>query len=76
MINKTLQLLAVIFSACLLWPSMSMAQQGQPVEEKPPVAPVGRTYAITNATIVQSPGRKIEKGIVVMKVFSFLLRQL
>jgi len=67
MINKTLQLLAVIFSACLLWPSMSMAQQGQPVEEKPPVAPVGRTYAITNATIVQSPGRKIEKGIVVMK---------
>jgi len=67
MINKTLQSLAVVFSSCLLWPSMSMAQQGQPAEEKPPVAPVGRTYAITNATIVQSPGRKIEKGIVVMK---------
>jgi len=58
-----------IFFASLLWPAMSLAQQGQgqASEEKPPVAPVGRAYAITNATIVQGPGRKIEKGTVVMK---------
>ncbi len=29
--------------------------------------PVTRTYAITNATIVQSPGRKVENGTVVVK---------
>lgn len=29
--------------------------------------PVTRTYAITNANIIQSPGRKIEKGTVVVK---------
>jgi len=58
-----------VFFAGLIWPALSSAQQGQgqTQEEKPPVAPVGRTYAITNATIVQGPGRKIEKGIVVMK---------
>ena len=58
-----------IFFASLLWPAMSLAQQGQgqASEEKPPIAPVGRAYAITNATIVQGPGRKIEKGTVVMK---------
>lgn len=31
------------------------------------VAPVGRTYAISNATIIQAPGRKIEKGTVIVK---------
>lgn len=45
----------------LLLPNINFAQ-----DEKP-VAPVGRTYALTNATIVQSPGRRIEKGTVVMK---------
>jgi hypothetical protein len=53
--------------ASLLWPAMSWAQQGQALEEKSLIAPVGRAYAITNATIVQGPGRKIEKGTVVMK---------
>ncbi|HLZ16512.1 MAG TPA: hypothetical protein VKQ08_05705, partial [Cyclobacteriaceae bacterium] len=53
--------LAAVFFAGLLWPALSSAQ-----DEKP-VAPVGRNYAITNATIVQGPGRKIEKGTVVMK---------
>ncbi len=67
--NKRFRPFAAIFLASLLWPAISSAQQGQSQvqEEKPPVAPVGRTYAITNATIVQGPGRKIEKGIVVMK---------
>src|SRR5712664_3964296 len=46
---------------CLVLPKILFAQ-----DEKP-VAPVGRTYALTNATIVQAPGRKIEKGTVVMK---------
>ncbi len=46
---------------CLLVPEFLFAQ-----DEKP-LAPVGRTYALTNATIVQAPGRKIEKGTVVMK---------
>ena len=59
--------LMALFFASLLWPAMSWAQQGQVPEEKAAVAPVGRTYAITNATIVQGPGRKIEKGTVVMK---------
>ena len=31
------------------------------------LAPVTRTYAITNANIIQAPGRKIEMGTVVMK---------
>jgi hypothetical protein len=65
--NKRSQPLVAIFFASLLWPAMSWAQQGQIPDEKSPIAPVGRTYAITNATIVQGPGRKIEKGIVVMK---------
>jgi hypothetical protein len=66
---KRFRPLTAVFFAGMLWPALCSAQQGQgqTQEEKPPVAPVGRTYAITNATIVQGPGRKIEKGIVVMK---------
>ncbi len=51
----------VALTVCLLWPALLFAQ-----DEKP-LAPVGRTYAITNVTIVQAPGRKIDKGVVVMK---------
>ena len=36
-------------------------------QDEKPLAPVGRTYALTNATIFQAPGRKVEKGTVVMK---------
>ncbi len=50
-----------VVGLCLVLPKILLAQ-----DEKP-VAPVGRTYALTNATIVQAPGRKIEKGTVVMK---------
>jgi hypothetical protein len=50
-----------VVGICLLAPEILFAQ------DERPVAPVGRTYALTNATIVQSPGRKIEKGTVVMK---------
>jgi hypothetical protein len=57
-----------IFFMSLVWPLLGTAQQQQPPDDKQlSVAPVGRTYAITNATIVQGPGRKIDKGTVVMK---------
>ncbi|MBI1770371.1 MAG: amidohydrolase family protein [Bacteroidetes bacterium] len=60
MIKNLLRSLAAAL-VCLWWPQLISAQ-----DEKP-VAPVGRTYALINATIVQAPGRKIEKGTVVMK---------
>jgi len=61
MIKKLLRPLAAGFAFCLCWPQLIFAQ-----DEKP-IAPVGRSYALTNATIIQAPGRKIEKGTVVMK---------
>jgi imidazolonepropionase-like amidohydrolase len=36
-------------------------------QEEKELAPVTRTYALTNARIIQAPGRKIEKGTVVIK---------
>jgi imidazolonepropionase-like amidohydrolase len=41
------------------WPAALFAQDE--------LAPVTRTYAITNVNIVQAPGRKIDMGTVVMK---------
>jgi imidazolonepropionase-like amidohydrolase len=43
--------------------------QGQPQQqnEERELAPVSRTYAIINANITQAPGRKIDKGTVVIK---------
>jgi hypothetical protein len=49
----------VIFFIAL--PSLALAQEDKEL------APVTRTYAITNATIIQGPGRKIEGGTVVVK---------
>src|ERR1043165_1791703 len=57
--DRTLTLFVVACFAFL--PRTILAQ-----EEKP-VAPGGRSYALTNATIIQAPGRKIEKATVVMK---------
>jgi len=45
----------------LLWPALLFAQ-----DEKE-LAPVTRTYAITNVNIIQAPGRKIDMGTVVVK---------
>jgi imidazolonepropionase-like amidohydrolase len=45
----------------LICPFALLAQDEKELE------PVARTYAITNATIVQSPGRKVENGTVVIK---------
>lgn len=41
------------------WPALLFAQDE--------LAPVTRTYAITNVNIVQAPGRKIDMGTVVLK---------
>ncbi|MBT1699083.1 amidohydrolase family protein [Fulvivirgaceae bacterium PWU4] len=50
------------------WPALLQAQQfqQQPQEEKE-LSPVSRTYAITNATVFQGPGRKLDRATVVMK---------
>jgi len=44
-----------------LWPAASQAQ-----EEKE-LAPVSRVYAITNVTVVQGPGRKVDGGTIVVR---------
>lgn len=46
-----------VFAFC--WPAVLLAQDE--------LAPVSRTYAITNVNIIQAPGRKIDMGTVVMK---------
>jgi hypothetical protein len=56
--RKMLLLLAVS------WPCMLLAKQQQDEKE---LAPVSRTYAITNATVVQGPGRTVNKSTVVIK---------
>lgn len=50
------------------WPALLQAQQfqQQPQEEKE-LSPVSRTYAVTNATVFQAPGRKLDRATVVMK---------
>ena len=55
--KRSIQALALL----LVWPALLFAQ-----DEKE-LAPVTRTYAITNVNIVQAPGRKIDKGTVVIK---------
>ncbi len=56
-------------SLLLGMPLGAFAQQfGQQAnQEEKELAPVSRTYAITNATVIQGPGRKIEQGTVVIK---------
>ncbi len=60
--KKIIRSFMLAMIACSWWPKTISAQ-----DEKPAVAPVGRTYAITNVNIVQAPGRKIDQGVVVMK---------
>jgi imidazolonepropionase-like amidohydrolase len=49
------------FIICLLVPGLAVAQDDKEL------APVTRTYAITNATVVQGPGRKIDRATVIIK---------
>ncbi len=61
------------FGNVLFWLAMSLsmtahAQQfGQQPQEEKELAPVSRTYAITNATINQGPGRKITQATLVIR---------
>ncbi len=52
----------------LLAPVLAFAQPGQqPPQEDQVLAPVTRTYAITNVNIIQGPGRRIDMGTVLIK---------
>lgn len=51
----------------MLLPAIALAQQGQQQQEEQTLAPVTRTYAITNVNIIQGPGRKIDMGVVLIK---------
>lgn len=50
-----------LLAFALGWPALLFAQDDKPL------APVTRTYAITNVNIIQAPGRKIDMGTVVLK---------
>jgi imidazolonepropionase-like amidohydrolase len=58
-------LFAVAFGLSFAVQAQQFGQQQQQEEKELP--PVSRTYAITNATVVQGPGRKIEQATVVIK---------
>lgn len=52
---------------CFCWPIALQAQQFQQLQEEKELPPVSGTYAITNATVVQGPGRKPDRATVVVK---------
>ena len=64
---------SLAFGKLLLWmalccPIVVQAQQfGQQPQEERELAPVSRTYAITNATITPGPGRKITQATLDIK---------
>ncbi|HEY0742287.1 MAG TPA: amidohydrolase family protein [Chryseosolibacter sp.] len=58
----------LLFWMALAVPLAAQCQQfGQQQQEERELAPVSRTYAITNATITQGPGRKITQATLVIK---------
>lgn len=59
------QVLVLVF-LMVFWPMFLQAHQQQQPDPKE-LQPVSRTYAIINANITQAPGRKIERGTVVIK---------
>jgi imidazolonepropionase-like amidohydrolase len=57
-----------VLVAILFIPALAWAQQGQQQQQEDQVlAPVSRTYAITNVNIIQGPGRKIDMGTLLIK---------
>jgi imidazolonepropionase-like amidohydrolase len=57
-------LLAFAFSC----PVLAWSQQfQQPQPEEKELAPVSRTFAITNATVMQTPGRKLDQTTVILR---------
>jgi hypothetical protein len=58
----------LLLSIALSCPVLLQAQQfQQQAQEEKELSPVTRTYAITNATVIQAPGRKIDGATVVVK---------
>ncbi|HEY0771516.1 MAG TPA: amidohydrolase family protein, partial [Sphingobacteriaceae bacterium] len=58
----------LLFWMVMILPMAIQAQQfGQQAPEEKELAPVSRTYAITNATITQAPGRKLTQATLVIK---------
>jgi imidazolonepropionase-like amidohydrolase len=47
--------------------SLKAQSPQRPPEDEKELPAVSRTYAITNAIVTQAPGRKIERGIVIVK---------
>src|SRR5688572_29059358 len=61
---KNIPLIFLLHCAAILL----RAQLPQPVQsEEKELAPVSRTYAITNVNIIQAPGKKIDRGTIVLK---------
>lgn len=52
---------SLVVLLALALPALTFAQDDKPL------APVSRTYAITNVNIIQGPGRKIDMGTVLVK---------
>src|SRR5688500_10278800 len=58
----------ILFFFAICCPALLMAQPGQPAgEPEKELLPVTRTYAITNATVISSPGTQIDHATVVVK---------
>lgn len=57
----------LLLSAILVLPIFAQAQFGQQSQEEKELAPVSKTYAITNATVIQAPGRKLDQATVIIK---------
>jgi hypothetical protein len=60
-------LLALALTAVVACASPSVAQTGPTQHVDPGVRPVTRTFAITNARVVQAPGRVIDRATVVIR---------
>ncbi len=57
-----------LLAMALSCPILAWSQQfPQPQPEEKELAPVSKTYAIMNATVMQGPGRKLEQATVVVK---------
>lgn len=57
-----------VLALAALVPGAALAQQGRPpAQDEKELAPVSKTYAITNVNIIQAPGRRIDMGTLVVK---------
>ncbi|HZY78153.1 MAG TPA: amidohydrolase family protein [Cyclobacteriaceae bacterium] len=66
-LTKMLRSISMGLVVSMMVPAVAFSQQPQPQQEDEVLAPVTRTYAITNVNIIQGPGRKIDMGVVLIK---------